>query len=135
MLTFTSTAAATVFIRDEACHKIFCNRSWHLFNVEWGKEWAPPAVNLGDCEATEPVTKIFVGGLSKVADEKQVAEYFSKFGEVDKVDVIIDKRSGRSKGFAFVEFQTPADCAVLSQVHTIDERRVSVKRYDYSEIN
>lgn len=38
--------------------------------------------------------------------EKDLTEYFSQAGVVSSVDLITDKFTGRSKGFAFVEFST-----------------------------
>jgi RNA recognition motif-containing protein len=46
---------------------------------------------------------IFVGGLPFKVDEKELREIFEKFGEASVVKIIMDKQSGRSKGFGFVE--------------------------------
>lgn len=48
---------------------------------------------------------IFVGGLPFKVDEKELRELFEKFGEPSAVKLIIDKQSGRSKGFGFVEME------------------------------
>jgi len=47
--------------------------------------------------------KIYVGNLSYSTGEEDVRAAFSEFGTVDSADVIIDRNSGRSKGFGFVE--------------------------------
>ena len=47
--------------------------------------------------------KIYVGNLSYSTSEEDVRAAFSQFGTVDSADVIIDRNSGRSKGFGFVE--------------------------------
>ena len=47
--------------------------------------------------------KIYVGNLSYSTGEEDIRTAFSPFGTVDSVDVIIDRNSGRSKGFSFVE--------------------------------
>ncbi|MDD5451361.1 MAG: RNA-binding protein [Desulfovibrionales bacterium] len=47
--------------------------------------------------------KIYVGNLSYEANEGDLKEQFSAFGEVDSVTIIKDKYSGQSRGFAFVE--------------------------------
>lgn len=36
-------------------------------------------------------------------DSKKLEEIFSKFGEVLKADVLMDRQTGRSRGFGFVE--------------------------------
>lgn len=46
---------------------------------------------------------IFVGGLPFKVDERELREIFEKYGELTSVKLIIDKHSGRSKGFGFVE--------------------------------
>jgi len=47
--------------------------------------------------------KIYVGNLSFDVTADELRTEFTAFGKVDSVDVIMDKFSGRSKGFAFVE--------------------------------
>jgi len=50
--------------------------------------------------------KLFVGGLPWKTTEKELREAFSKFGEVEEVKVIRDRRTGKSKGFGFVTFES-----------------------------
>jgi RNA recognition motif-containing protein len=49
--------------------------------------------------------KIYVGNLSFSATEDVIKEAFAQFGTVITVNIIKDKFSGNSKGFAFVEMQ------------------------------
>ncbi|KAL8128649.1 hypothetical protein V2J09_017804 [Rumex salicifolius] len=49
-------------------------------------------------------SKLFVGGLSWGTDDQALKEAFSSFGEVQEARVIIDRESGRSRGFGFVNF-------------------------------
>ncbi|KAL9240100.1 hypothetical protein vseg_014358 [Gypsophila vaccaria] len=49
-------------------------------------------------------TKLFIGGLSYGTDDNSLREAFSAFGEVADVKVIIDRETGRSRGFGFVNF-------------------------------
>jgi len=46
---------------------------------------------------------IYVGNLAYTMTEEEIGELFREFGEVDRVNLIIDKFSGQSKGFGFVE--------------------------------
>lgn len=46
---------------------------------------------------------IFVGNLSFNASEQDVRSMFEAYGVVDRVSVITDRETGRSRGFAFVE--------------------------------
>ncbi|MEJ2636956.1 MAG: RNA-binding protein [Calditrichia bacterium] len=49
--------------------------------------------------------KIYVGNLSKQVNEEDLRKAFEAFGEVDSLNIIKDKFSGVSKGFAFVEIE------------------------------
>jgi RNA recognition motif-containing protein len=46
---------------------------------------------------------IYVGNLSYDVTEEELREEFKAFGQVSSVNIIKDKYSGQSKGFAFVE--------------------------------
>ena len=46
---------------------------------------------------------IYVGNLDYSVDQDELTEVFSEFGEVKSAKVIMDRDSGRSKGFGFVE--------------------------------
>jgi RNA recognition motif-containing protein len=46
---------------------------------------------------------IFVGNLDFHTNEDELRQLFSQYGQVDKVSVMTDRGTGRSRGFAFVE--------------------------------
>jgi cold-inducible RNA-binding protein len=46
---------------------------------------------------------IYVGNLSYEANEEALREAFQQFGNVSAVNLITDRETGRSRGFAFVE--------------------------------
>ncbi len=50
--------------------------------------------------------KLYVGGVSYNTTESGLSDAFSKAGEVASVAIIMDKMTGRSKGFGFVEMAT-----------------------------
>jgi RNA recognition motif-containing protein len=50
--------------------------------------------------------KIYVGNMSYEVKEEDLQDAFGTFGQVDSVTIIIDKYSGRSKGFGFVEMSS-----------------------------
>jgi RNA recognition motif-containing protein len=52
---------------------------------------------------------IYVGNLTYGATENDLRDLFGEFGTVTKVNVITDKMTGKSKGFAFVEMENDAD--------------------------
>lgn len=49
------------------------------------------------------MTNIYVGNLSYDATEEDIQQAFAPFGEVASVNIIKDRETGRSRGFAFVE--------------------------------
>ena len=54
--------------------------------------------------------KLYVGNLNFDASEDQVRELFSGYGQVEEVKIVMDRFSGRSRGFAFVRMDS-ADSA------------------------
>ncbi|XP_076000587.1 cold-inducible RNA-binding protein A-like [Genypterus blacodes] len=55
--------------------------------------------------------KLFVGSLSYDTDEDSLTLAFSKFGSIAQVDVVRDKETGRSRGFAFVKYDNVEDAS------------------------
>lgn len=53
-------------------------------------------------------TRIYVGNLPYTTDNQQLAQLFSAFGEVLDAAVIMDRATGQSKGFGFVEMSDDA---------------------------
>ncbi|XP_076360947.1 transformer-2 protein homolog beta-like isoform X2 [Tachypleus tridentatus] len=57
----------------------------------------------------EPCRCLGVFGLSLYTQERDLKEVFAKYGPVEQVQVVYDAQSGRSRGFAFVYFETIED--------------------------
>lgn len=55
--------------------------------------------------------KLYVGNLSYNVTDQTLVDTFSKCGSVETAKVIMDRDSGRSKGFAFVEMSSSAEAA------------------------
>lgn len=55
--------------------------------------------------------KLYVGGLPYSASEDTLKEMFSQAGTVESAMIIMDKISGRSKGFGFVEMSSEEEAA------------------------
>lgn len=53
--------------------------------------------------------KLFVAGLPYDLDDAELTEIFEKFGPVKSAKVAIDKETGKSKGFGFVELENDED--------------------------
>ena len=52
---------------------------------------------------------IYAGNLSYSVSDEDLRAAFAQFGTVDSADVIMDRASGRSKGFGFVEMSVDAE--------------------------
>jgi len=46
---------------------------------------------------------IYIGNISYSVDEQELGQIFGEYGEVSSAKIIIDRVTGRSKGFGFVE--------------------------------
>jgi RNA recognition motif-containing protein len=53
--------------------------------------------------------KLFVAGLPYDMDDAELTEVFEKFGPVVSAKVAMDRETGKSKGFGFVEMQNAED--------------------------
>ncbi|KAH7290313.1 hypothetical protein KP509_30G042200 [Ceratopteris richardii] len=73
------------------------------------------------------LTKIFVGGLAWETQCESMRRYFEQFGEIVEAVVIIDRQTGRSKGYGFVTFRDPdaARRACENPAPFIDGRRTN----------
>jgi cold-inducible RNA-binding protein len=74
-------------------------------------------------------TKLYVGNLSFNTTEGDVLRLFEGIGPVSSCNLIMDKFSGNSRGFAFVEMTNQADAAkAISSLHgkDLDGRALTV---------
>ncbi|XP_070700657.1 cold inducible RNA binding protein a isoform X3 [Pempheris klunzingeri] len=73
--------------------------------------------------------KLFIGGLSFETSEETLAAAFSKYGTIEKVDVIRDKETGKSRGFGFVKYDNAEDAKDAMDAmngKTLDGRSIRV---------
>jgi RNA recognition motif-containing protein len=54
-------------------------------------------------------SRLFVGNLSYQTMENDLQDYFAQAGVVSSVNLMLDKFTGKSRGFAFVEYSDAAD--------------------------
>ncbi|CAN4079460.1 unnamed protein product [Withania somnifera] len=74
-------------------------------------------------------SKLFVGGLSYGTDESSLKEAFSQYGEVIEARVILDRDTGRSRGFAFISFPSSEEASTAMQAmdgQDLHGRRIKV---------
>jgi cold-inducible RNA-binding protein len=55
------------------------------------------------------VKNIFVGNLSFNTNEDELRQLFESYGQVDRVSILTDRETGRSRGFGFVEMASNED--------------------------
>jgi cold-inducible RNA-binding protein len=72
---------------------------------------------------------LYVGNLSYETTESTLRTLFAEFGEIESVNLITDRETGRPRGFAFVEMATEqAAQAAMSALNgkMVDEREIKV---------
>ncbi len=73
--------------------------------------------------------KLYVGGLSYDTAEAALRELFSQAGTVESAAVIMDRMSGRSKGFGFVEMSSDGEAQKAIEMFNgkeLDGRTITV---------
>src|SRR5512143_2126199 len=74
--------------------------------------------------------KLFVGNLPYSVTSERLSEAFSQFGTVSSSKVIVDRETGRSRGFAFLEMETDDQGAAAMQAMNgslLDGRSIAVR--------
>ena len=75
--------------------------------------------------------KIYVGNLSWTADENELRDAFAAHGEVTSVQVITDRETGRSRGFAFVEMANDAEAK--EAISAVDNKEIAGREVKVNE--
>lgn len=76
-----------------------------------GSNTSAPPLSLYNAVRNMSSSKLFVGGLSWGTDDQSLREAFTEFGDVIEARVILDRDSGRSRGFGFVSFSSGEEAA------------------------
>jgi hypothetical protein len=66
------------------------------------------ALSTAQCRGSS-VKNIFVGNLSFNTNEDELRQIFEPYGQVDRVSILTDRDTGRSRGFGFVEMTSDED--------------------------
>jgi cold-inducible RNA-binding protein len=77
--------------------------------------------------------KLFIAGLSSDLDDVDLKEMMELYGEVSSAKVILDRETGKSRGFGFVDM--PNDSDARAAIETLDGaglkgKKLSVKEAD-----
>ena len=74
--------------------------------------------------------KIYVGNLPWRMTSADLEELFAQFGEVRSANVVMDRETGRSRGFGFVEMN---DDGARSAIEELNETEVQSRRIRVSQ--
>jgi len=88
--------------------------------------------HVGSREAPEEGNCLGIFGLSLYTTERELEKEFAKFGPLTKCQIVLDGKTSRSRGFAFVYYESVDDARVAKEAMCdteIDGRRI---RVDYS---
>ena len=75
--------------------------------------------------------KLYIGNLAFSVTEETLKKEFSKFGNIEEATLIMDKFSGRSKGFGFVNFSD--DEAAKKAIAEMNEKELEGRPLKVSE--
>ncbi len=76
-------------------------------------------------------SKLFVGSLPFATTSDQIRDIFSKAGKVVDANVVMDKMTGRSRGFAFVEYETEEEAK--KAIETLNGTEIDGRKIFVSE--
>ncbi|GLU14126.1 hypothetical protein SLE2022_307140 [Rubroshorea leprosula] len=90
--------------------------SKQIINAEWSTSTPKASIFQAiRCFSSMSSSKLFIGGLSYSTDDYQLREAFSKYGEVMDARVIVDRETGRSRGFGFITFSSNEEASSAIQ--------------------
>ncbi|CAJ0847415.1 8701_t:CDS:2, partial [Entrophospora sp. SA101] len=77
-------------------------------------------------EEQEKTEKIFVGGIAPEVTEEEFKEYFSQFGVVKDATLMVDRDTGRPRGFGFITFESSEPVEVKRAMPKHKSQRVNI---------
>ncbi|XP_034961481.1 heterogeneous nuclear ribonucleoprotein A/B isoform X2 [Zootoca vivipara] len=77
----------------------------------------------------DPVKKIFVGGLNPEAAEDKIREYFGEFGEIEAIELPMDPKTNKRRGFVFITFkeEDPVRKILEKKFHNVSGSKCEIK--------
>jgi RNA recognition motif-containing protein len=63
------------------------------------------------------MTRLFVGNLPVSATDSSISALFASHGKVESVDLVIDRETGRPRGFGFIEMPAPDAARAIENLH------------------
>ncbi|MFP4266449.1 MAG: RNA recognition motif domain-containing protein [Spirochaetaceae bacterium] len=77
--------------------------------------------------------KIYVGNINYNTTEEELQDLFKDYGDVQSVNIIVDRYSGQSKGFGFVEMESAE--AASAAISALNEQEFGGRRLRVNEAN
>ncbi|KAI4888795.1 hypothetical protein NFI96_028217 [Prochilodus magdalenae] len=76
------------------------------------------------------VKKIFVGGIKEDTEESHLRDYFDQFGNIEAIEIMVDHKTSKKRGFAFVTFEDydSVDRIVVQKYHTLNGHNCEVRK-------
>ncbi|KAG5254310.1 nucleic acid binding [Salix suchowensis] len=84
----------------------FLNKLGSLMRQSISQKGQVPVVSMLNSIRCMSSSKLFIGGLPWSTDDQTLRDAFSGYGEVTEARVIMDRETGRSRGFGFVSFDS-----------------------------
>ncbi|GMT04119.1 hypothetical protein PENTCL1PPCAC_26293, partial [Pristionchus entomophagus] len=106
------------------------NRPHEIDGKKVDPKRAVPRDNNSKGESNVSSKRLYVSGIKDDHTEAMLSDFFSKFGTVEKVDIVSDKATGKIRGFAFVNFDDhdAVDQCILLKSHQVNGYRCDVKK-------
>jgi len=82
------------------------------------------------------IMKLLVRNLARSTTEEQVTELFEEYGTVQWCKLVMDKATGKSKGFGFVEMPKPGEAKVAVKnlnARNVEGNKIRVKKAEDKE--
>ncbi len=108
-----------------------------LQSTQHGAKQSPPrkqaakstSQSTNDSAPSSEIATLYIGNLAYKADEQAVKDYFEKAGTVLSVRLVKDKRTGRRKGFGFIEINPGDEKMFIKQLNESEfmERNIIVR--------
>lgn len=79
----------------------------------------PPLVSMGAQTESSNANqyKLYVGNIDYTATESELADYFSQYGQVEFVNIPVNRYTGKARGFGFVTFGSQLDAEQAMSLH------------------
>lgn len=79
------------------------------------------------------VLKIFIGGIPPTTTNDDIQKHFSKYTEVESIEIIVNEKTKKFKGFANQNFKNPVSESIFSDEHNIKDRKLEVRPFQNSD--